>query len=144
MEVVVTRIYNATPRKIWNIWTNPKLILYWWGPKRMLTEVVKMDVRVGGKWRFIQSDSSGSKYIFNGKYKEVVPNSKLVYTFELEKLPGHTLTETINIKKIYGETEVTERTSYKSLKDLDRMLYSGMESGAIETMERLAEIIEKK
>jgi uncharacterized protein YndB with AHSA1/START domain len=69
------------------------------------TTVDEMDVRKGGKWRFIQHDKDG-EYAFNGEYREVVPNKKIVNTFEFEPMAGHISVENITFAKVNGKTEM--------------------------------------
>jgi uncharacterized protein YndB with AHSA1/START domain len=75
------------------------LIPQWWGPKRLATSVVKMDLRPGGICRFVQRHSDENEYIFNGSHHEIVPPKRLVYTFELEGMPGHVIVETLTFEE---------------------------------------------
>ncbi len=142
-EVVNERIFDAPCELVWKVYTDPELVPKWWGPKYLTTTVDKMDVRVGGVWRFVQRDQDGKEYAFNGDYREIVPHERLVYTFEFEGMPGHVLIETITFEELDGKTKMTDTAHYQTIEDLDGMLESGMEEGATETMDRLAELVEK-
>ena len=122
--------------------TDPNLIPKWWGPRKYTTTVDKLDLRVGGVWRFVQRDADGNEYAFNGVYREIVPPEKLSYTFEFEGMPGHVLIETLTFEEQGGKTKLTVTGSFQSVEDRDGMLHSGMEEGANESYERLAELLE--
>ena len=141
-EIVMERILNAPRELVFKAHTDPNLISKWWGPRRYTTTVDKMDVRVGGVWRFVQRDAAGNEYAFNGVYREIVPPEKLSYTFEFEGMPGHVLIETLTFEEQGGKTKLTVTGSFQSVEDRDGMLHSGMEEGANESYERLAELLE--
>jgi len=87
-EILQTRVFDAPPALVYKAFTDPTLIPKWWGPRGVTTEVDEMDVRVGGKWRFVQHGSDGD-FAFRGEYREIVPGKKVVGTFEFEPLAGH-------------------------------------------------------
>ncbi len=119
------------------------LIPQWWGPKRLAPSVVKMDVRPGGIWRFVQRDSDGNEYIFNGSYHEIVPPKRLVYTFEFEGMPGHVIVETVTFEEERSsKTRLTSKTSFQRGEDRDIMInLLRVGGGTAEIMDRLADIL---
>ena len=141
-EIVMERILNAPRELVFKAHTDPNLIAKWWGPRRYTTTVDKMDVRVGGVWRFVQHDANGNEFAFNGIYREVVPPERLSYTFEFEGMPGHVLIETLTFEEQGSKTKLTVTGSFESAEDRNGMLHSGMEKGANESHERLAELLE--
>lgn len=146
-EAELTRVFNAPPDLLWKTMMDPALIPQWWGPRRYTTAVDKMDVRVGGKWRFVNRDKTdGSEHWFNGEYREIVPNERVVQTFEYEPFAGHVSVETMTLEDLGdGRTLVRVRSVFASKEDADAMLQGGgMEAGARETYERLEEILAKK
>jgi uncharacterized protein YndB with AHSA1/START domain len=138
------RIFDAPRERVWKAYTNPKQIAQWWGPRIYTVIVDKMDVRPGGIWRNINRDAEGNEYAFHGVYHEVSRPSRLVYTFEWEGLPGHVVLSIVTFEEVDGRTKLTEKSVFESVGDRDGMLTSGMEDGASETMDRLAELVEKK
>ncbi len=140
-EIVITRLFDASPERLFKVMTDPTLIPRWWGPRRLTTTVERMELRKGGLWRYLQSDAEGNEYAFNGVYHRIAPSEQLVYTFEFEGLPGHILLETLTLTAQDGKTLMTNSSVFQSVQDRDGMLMSGMESGAAETMERLAELL---
>lgn len=142
-EIVITRIFDAPREKVFKASMDPKLIPQWWGPKRFTTKVDKMDVRPGGVWRFLHRDAEGNEYAFHGVYHEIVPNERVVDTFEFEGMPGHVSLETMTLEEQDGRTLLTTRSVFQSVEDRDGMVGSDMEEGVAETMDRLAELVEK-
>jgi uncharacterized protein YndB with AHSA1/START domain len=141
-EIVMERVFAAPRELVFKAYTDPNLISRWWGPRRYTTTVDKMDVRVGGAWRFVQRDAGGNVYAFNGEYREIAPPERLSYTFEFEGMPGHVLLETVTFEEREGQTKVTVTSLFASVEDRDGMLHSGMEQGANESQDRLAELLE--
>ncbi|HEY6757379.1 MAG TPA: SRPBCC domain-containing protein [Nitrososphaera sp.] len=119
------------------------LIPQWWGPKRLATSVVKMDVRPGGIWRFVQRDSDGNEYIFNGSYHEIVPPKRLVYTFEFEGMPGHVIVETVTFEEEHGsKTRLISKTPFQRGENRDIMVdLLRVGGGRAESKDRLADIL---
>jgi uncharacterized protein YndB with AHSA1/START domain len=140
-EIVMERVFTAPRALIFKAYTDPDLIPRWWGPRRYTTTVDKMDVKVGGVWRFIQRDEAGREFAFNGVYREIVPPDRLAYTFEFEGMPGHVLLETVTFEEHAGQTKVKVTSLFTSVEDRDGMLHSGMEEGANESQDRLAELL---
>src|ERR1044072_2938163 len=83
-EVVVTRTFNGPARIVFEAWTKPELIKRWWVPKSMGMSLLscEMDVRVGGKYLFVFSHDASEQMAFFGRYIEVTPYSRLVWTNE--------------------------------------------------------------
>ena len=142
-EIVITRVFDAPRELVFKTITDPSLVPQWWGPKRFTTTVDKMEVRPGGQWRFVQRDADGNEHAFRGVYHEIVSPERIVQTFEFESMPGHVSLETARLEDQDGKTMWTTIAVYQSVEDRDGMVQSGMEGGAIELMDRLAELVEK-
>jgi uncharacterized protein YndB with AHSA1/START domain len=141
-EIVMTRVFDARPELVWRAMTDPGAIPRWWGPRAYMTVVDRMDVRPGGAWRFVQRAADGAEHAFKGEYREVVPPSRLVYTFEFEGMPGHVALETVTlVEHEPGRTLMTDALLFDTREERDGMIASGMESGARESMDRLAELL---
>jgi uncharacterized protein YndB with AHSA1/START domain len=142
-EISMSRVFDAPRELVFQAHTDPQHIAQWWGPRRMTISIETMDLRPGGAWRFVQRDPEGNEYAFRGEYREIVPPERLVYTFEFEGMPGHILVETITFEERGGKTTITTTSLFDSREDRDGMLESGMESGATESWDRLAELLER-
>lgn len=140
--ITMSRTFDAPRDLVWKVCTDPELVPQWWGPRNVSTVVDKMEVKVGGVWRYIQKDAEGNEYAFNGIYKEIEPPERLTYTFEFEPMAGHVALETILFEELPGgQTKITARTTYNTIEDLEGTLQAGMESGAVETWDRLEELL---
>ncbi|HTV60696.1 MAG TPA: SRPBCC family protein [Verrucomicrobiae bacterium] len=139
--IVMTRIFDAPRALVFEVYTNPKHIPQWWGPKILETTVEKMDVRPGGEWRIVQRAPDGQEFRFHGEYREVTPPEKVVSTFVFEGEPEGVVLNTTTFDELDGVTKLTTTSVFRTRKDLDGMMKSGMESGANESMERLAELL---
>jgi uncharacterized protein YndB with AHSA1/START domain len=143
LEIQMTRVFDAPRELVFKAITDPAAIPQWWGPRYLTTVVDRMDVRVGGAWRYVQTAPDGTVHAFNGVYKEIVPPERIAYTFEYEPMPGHICVDTATLEDLGGKTRVTVTTRFDSVEDRDGMLNSGMEGGASESWDRLAELLEK-
>jgi uncharacterized protein YndB with AHSA1/START domain len=141
----MSRVFDAPRELVWKVCTDPALVPQWWGPRYLTTTVDKMEVKVGGVWRYIQKDAEGNEYAFNGVYKEVKAPERLTYTFEFEPMAGHISLETVTFEALPdGKTRIATTTSFDTLEDLEGMLQSGMEGGAVESWDRLEELLEEE
>src|SRR3712207_1209837 len=117
-EMIITRFFDAPRKLVFKAYIDPNLIQQWCGSKRLTTTVIEADVRPGGIWRFVQRDSDGKEYIFNGIYHEIVPPKRLPYTFEFEGMPGHVIIETVTFEKEHGnKTKLTSKSFFQSVED---------------------------
>ena len=140
-EIVVTRVFDAPRDLVFKACTDPELLARWWGPRRYTTVIDKMEVKPGGMWRFVQSDTAGNEFAFRGVYHEVTAPQRTVQTFEYEGVPGHVLLDTATFEEFDGKTRLTQQSVFQSVEDRDGMVQSGMEEGATESMDRLAELL---
>ena len=142
LEILITREFDAPRDVVYKAMTDPKLIPQWWGPRRDTIAVDKMEVRPGGKWRFVATQPDGTTYAFRGEYRELIPAEKIVQTFEFEPMSGHISVETATLTDLPGgRTLFTTRSVFTSKEDRDGMIESGMESGLRETYDRLDEVL---
>jgi uncharacterized protein YndB with AHSA1/START domain len=102
-----------------------------------------MEVRPGGQWRFVQHDDKGQIFAFHGVYHETKAPERLVYTFEWEGMPGHTLLEIDTFLEENGKTTNIWHDIFETVEDRDGMLQQGMEDGINQITERVTELLEK-
>jgi uncharacterized protein YndB with AHSA1/START domain len=141
--VEITHIFDAPRDLVWKVYTDPKLMPKWWGPKILKTTIDKMDMRTGGSWRVIQQDPEGNETAFHGVYHEVLAPERIIDTMEWEGMPGHVLFETVIFEELDGKTKVTNKSVFQSVEDRDGMLNTGMEIGVKESNERFAELLKE-
>jgi len=141
-ELVVTRTFNAPARIVFEAWTKPELFRQWWVPKSMGTSMsllsCEMDVRAGGKYRLVFGMNGNVMEVF-GKYSEVTPHSRLVWTNE-EGDEGGAVT-TVTFEETGGQTLLVKHDLYPSKAALDGELASGAADGMPEQLEQLEELL---
>jgi uncharacterized protein YndB with AHSA1/START domain/pimeloyl-ACP methyl ester carboxylesterase len=138
-EIVVTRVFNAPRRLVFEAWTTPERLAQWWGPRSLTLTVCEIDLRAGGAWRFVVRAPNGEEYGFKGVYREIVPYERLVYTDSFDGVPDHEALVKLTFDEHDGRTTLTMASLYESVEYRDGHLASGMEQGMTETLDRLAE-----
>jgi uncharacterized protein YndB with AHSA1/START domain len=138
-ELVVTRTFNAPARIVFEAWTKPELLKRWWVPKSLPIEMIECnaDVRPGGTYRFVfvvKGDTTNPMAFF-GKYLEVSPFSRLVWTNEEGEEGGQITTVTFEEKN--GKTFLVMSDLYPSKEALDNAIASGSTGGSSETFDQL-------
>ena len=142
-ELVVTRTFNAPPRIVFEAWTKPELFQRWWVPKSagLCLLSCEQDVRVGGTYRlvFALGGDPSKPMAFFGKYVEVTPPSRLVWTNDEGGDSGPVTTVTFEEKA--GKTLLVMHDLYPSKEALDEAIASGSTSGNSETFNQLEEFL---
>jgi uncharacterized protein YndB with AHSA1/START domain len=143
-EIHVERVFDAPRDRVFAVYTDPELISEWWGPRGTTTSVDEMDVRPGGRWRFVIRNSDGSETGFRGVYREVAPPERLVQTFEWEGMPGHVSVDTATFEDHGDRTKVVSDSIFHTTEERDGHIESGMEGGLNDTYDRLEEVLARK
>src|SRR5579859_1692921 len=141
-EMTSTTVLDAPRELVFRAYTDPKLFARWWGPRRYTNDIDKFDSRAGGEWRVVQRGMDGSEYGFHGVNHDVVVPERICQTFEFEGVPGHVALQTATFEPLGNKTKVVAHMVFQSVMDRDGMVGSGMQDGADESMERLAELLE--
>lgn len=142
-DVVISRVFRAPPRIVFEAYTKPELVRRWWAPRSMGVELgeVSAEVRVGGRYRYVTRTPEGDM-AFSGTYTEVSPPSRLVYTQVFEPMAdaGHAVV-TVTFTEQAGQTRMVSHERYPSKEARDAALASGMEEGMRETMDQLDALV---
>ena len=138
-ELVVTRTFNAPARLVFEAWTRPELFRQWWVPKSLGMSLLscEMDVRVGGKYRFVFGHDASKPMAFFGRYLEVTPYSRLVWTNE-ESDDG--AVTTVTFEEQDGKTLLAMHELYPSKEALDAA-GTGAADATVETFAQLDELL---
>jgi uncharacterized protein YndB with AHSA1/START domain len=131
-QIHVTREFAAPAHLVWRAFTEPELIARWWHANRGEIKSTDVDLRVGGKWRWVMVTSDGSEVAFNGEYREIVPDEKLVYTEVFEGMPtdpADAAVNTMTFTEVDGRTLMVAVTDLPSKDARDAILATGMEAG---------------
>jgi uncharacterized protein YndB with AHSA1/START domain len=137
-ELVVTRTFNGPARIVFRAWTTPELLMRWWAPKSFGVSFIscEADYRTGGSYRFVMGHpASDQPMAFFGRFIEVTPPSRLVWTNEEGGADGSVTTVTFEERG--GQTLVTVHDLYPSKEALDAAIASGSTSGSGEQFEQL-------
>ena len=138
-EFVVRRTFNAPARLVFEAWTKPELLKRWWAPKSLGMSLLscEADVRAGGTYRFVFGHGASETMAFFGRYLEVIPHSRLVWTNE-EGDGGEAVT-TVTFDEKGGKTLLVLREVHPSKEAVDEAI--GFGEGLRETFEQLDELL---
>jgi uncharacterized protein YndB with AHSA1/START domain len=139
-DLVFERIFDAPREQVWKAFTDPEIIPRWWGKHGTTTTVVEMDVRPGGKWRYVNRDPGRDDVTFYGEYLDVAPIERYEWTFmfDVEGIGPMGGPETYRFDDLGDRTKVTSVGHFDSVESIEGALSTGMVPGAIETWDRLA------
>jgi uncharacterized protein YndB with AHSA1/START domain len=138
-EIVIEREFDAPRHLVFEAITKPEHIPHWWGPREWPVTSVSIDLRVGGRWHYAAKNSvHGAEMGMGGEYREIVPPERIVSTETLDGTPGHTL-NTVVLTEKNGRTTMTTTVVCPSKEVRDLIVNSGMQGGAAESYDRLAE-----
>ena len=139
-EIMVTRVFDAPRRLVWQAFTDPELLAQWWGRGNQLN-IERFEPERGGHWRFVEHHDGGSDG-FEGRFREVTPPERLVWTFEWDGMPGHVAVDTVTFEDLGdGRTKVTNISLFHTMEERDGMLQSGMEGGLSESFAALDRLL---
>ena len=143
-DLTYERIFEAPREAVWRANTDPELIPQWWGPRGTTARVAEMDVRPGGKWRFVSAGPDRQDVEFYGEYLEVVEPERIKWTFmfDVEGVGPQGGPETLTLEDLgNGRTQMRAVSHMGSEETIDAALGTGMTKGAIETWDRLDELL---
>jgi len=142
-QILITREFDAPRHLVYKAWTTPELVRRWWSGHRGEMTVAEIDLRVGGRWRYVMVANGGFEVAFHGEYREIVPNQRIVNT-EVYELPGAADAEgalnTVTFTEVDGRTTLTLLVQVPTRELRDEILSSGMEVGMQEQMELLEQL----
>jgi uncharacterized protein YndB with AHSA1/START domain len=142
-QILITRGFDAPARLVWKAYTTPELIKRWWAGERGSVTTADVDLRVGGRWRYVMVANGGFEVAFHGEFREIVPNERLVNTEAFEGIPDadeHAALVTITFTEKDGRTNLEMLVEHRDKKDRDAHINSGMEGGMQEAMDKLEQI----
>ena len=139
-EVRFERVFDAPRDRVWRAFTDPKLVAQWWGRGNKLV-IERMEVERGGHWRFVEHSNDGV-HGFEGRYREVTPMDRLVYSFEWDGMPAHVAIDIVTFEDVpTGRTKVVTTSQFHTPEERDGMLSSGMEGGLEESYQALDKLL---
>jgi uncharacterized protein YndB with AHSA1/START domain len=141
-EIVLTRIFEAPRSLVFDAMTKPELLKRWYGCDGMSLEVCEVDLRVGGTWRHVLRMPDGTEMGMGGVYREVARPERLVSTELFDAFPDGEALATLVFVEDAGRTTFTNTLLYPSQQVRDAVIASGMEHGAAESFDRLAQLLQ--
>jgi uncharacterized protein YndB with AHSA1/START domain len=143
-QILITREFDAPKHLVYRAYTEPDLIRRWWAGRRGEVTSVEVDLRVGGRWRYVMNATScDSEVAFHGEFLEIVPDERIVNT-EVYEMPGATdegaPVNEVTFTESGGRTTLTILTRCHSRELRDTIIASGMEGGMQEGMDLLEEV----
>jgi uncharacterized protein YndB with AHSA1/START domain len=146
-QILITREFDAPKHLVYKAFTTPELVRRWWSANRGEMTVAEIDLRVGGKWRYVMIADGGFEVGFHGEYREIVPDERLVSTEVYEGLPegvseeqGATL-NTTTFTEVDGRTTLTILVQATSKVARDAIIDSGMEDGLQDALDLLEQAV---
>lgn len=141
-EIRMTRLFDAPPALVWEAMTRPEHIRQWWGNlgEGYSVPVCEVDLRVGGKWRFVNRHPDGEAE-FYGEYREIDAPRRIVFTEIFAAFPDTVSVVTADYVEEGGKTRMTVSCVYPSREVRDMVKGTGMERGASLSYDRLEDLV---
>jgi uncharacterized protein YndB with AHSA1/START domain len=145
-QILITREFAAPKHLVYKAWTTPELVKRWWNAKRGEVTIAEIDLRVGGKWRWVMIADGGFEVGFHGEYLELVPNERIVSTEIYEGLPEGVSDEeggtvnTATFAEADGRTTLTLLIQAANKTSRDAIIDSGMEAGLQDALDLLEQV----
>jgi uncharacterized protein YndB with AHSA1/START domain len=139
-QILITREFNAPKHFVYKAWTTPELVKRWWSADLGNVTVAEIDLRVGGKWRYVMVADGGFEVAFHGEFREIVPNERIVSTEVYEGAPEAEALNTLTFTEQDGRTTISVLVQHSSKEHRDAHIDSGMESGMQKAMDLLEQV----
>ena len=145
-QILIEREFNAPKHLVYKAYTTPELVERWWHAKRGEVTLVEIDLRVGGRWRYVMVTPDGTEVAFHGQYQEVLANERLVSTEFYEGVPDGVSEDDATTLNTATFTETDRRTTLtiliqaKNRMTRDAIIASGMEDGLQDALELLEQV----
>ena len=139
-EILIEREFDAPARLVWEAFTTPEHVQRWWTAKRGGMEICEIDLRVGGKWRYVMTATNGMEVGFHGEYLEIEPHHRIVSTEAYEGIPdadANAATNVMTLEERDGTTKLSILVTHKTREGRDMHIESGMEDGLQDALDLL-------
>lgn len=139
-EIVMTRVFDAPRSMVFDAFSKPELLKRWFGPRGWTLVVCEVDLKVGGTFRFVLRGPDGKEMGMRGVYIEIEPPARSVHMESFDDYPGESQVTAVMVEE-GGKTTLTATVLYPSREVRDAVINSGMEHGAAESYDKLAELL---
>jgi uncharacterized protein YndB with AHSA1/START domain len=139
-EIRTERVFNASRDRVWKAFSDPTQLARWWGRGNEL-DIERHEFERGGHWRFVEHGDDGD-FGFEGRFREVTPQERIVMSFEWDGMPAHVLIETVTFEDLGdGRTKLVTTSLFHTPEERDGMLEAGMEQGLNESYAALDRLL---
>jgi uncharacterized protein YndB with AHSA1/START domain len=139
-QILITREFDAPRELVYRAWTTPELVRRWWHANRGEMTTAEIDLRVGGRWRYVMIAEGGFEVAFHGEYREIVPGERIVATEVYEAMPGAEALDTTTFEDAGGRTLVTILVQHQAKEHRDAHIDAGMEAGLQDALDLVEEV----
>ena len=139
-QILITQEFDAPRHLVYKAFTTPELVKRWWHANRGEMTVAEIDLREGGKWRYVMVAEGDFEVGFHGEYREIVPNERIVSTEIYEGMPGAEAVNTMTLTETDGRTTLEILVQHASKEHRDAHIESGMEAGMQDAIDLLEEV----
>ncbi len=136
-QILITREFDAPQHLVFKAYTTPELVRRWFHANRGEMTLCDIDLRVGGKWRYVMTAGGGPEFGFHGVYREIVPDERLVSTEVYEGVPDAEALDTVTFTGTGDRTTLTILVQHASQENRDAHINSGMEDGLQDALDLL-------
>jgi uncharacterized protein YndB with AHSA1/START domain len=142
-QILITREFDAPRHLVYKAWTTPELVKRWWSGHQGEMTTCEIDLRVGGRWRYVMVAEGGFEVAFHGEYRKIVPNERIVTT-QIYEQPGASqgkgALNIVTFTEAGGRTTLTLVVQTASKEERDAILDSGMEVGMQQQLDLLEQL----
>lgn len=149
-DIVLSRTFDAPRELVFEVFTDPKHLVHFWGPKWTKCPDCEVDLRVGGRFRVDMQGPDGTVYPCSGIYREIVPPERIVYAATTADdnpcgggLPPRSIV-TIRFEAQGGKTKLTVHALLQSRADRDAAIAGGFDEGWQDSFDRIAELLARR
>ena len=145
-QILITREFNAPKHLVYKAITTPELVKRWWAGSHGTVTLTEIDLRVGGKWRYVLTANEGFEVGFHGEYREIIPNERIVSTEVYEGMPQPNpeveegSINTVTLTEVDGRTTLRTLVQHSCQEHRDAHINSGMEGGMQTSFDALEEV----
>jgi uncharacterized protein YndB with AHSA1/START domain len=139
-QILITREFDAPKHLVYKAFTTPELVKRWWHANRGEMTIAEIDLREGGKWRYVMVAEGDFEVGFHGEYREIVPNERIVSTEVYEGMPDAEAVNTMTLTEADGRTTLEILVQHASKEHRDAHIESGMEAGMQDAMDLLEQV----
>jgi uncharacterized protein YndB with AHSA1/START domain len=139
-EIVLRRVFDAPRELVFDAFTQPELLRRWFGPRGWELDVCEVNLKGGGGFRFVLRGPGGRQMGMRGRWLEISPPERTIHMESFDDYPGESQVTGVFTEQD-GKTTLTATVRYASKEVRDLVLQSGMEHGAAESYDKLAELL---